>query len=183
MHVYNKCASSVYALNRCKNLLNSETLKMMYFGLVHSYLTYGVCLWGAAPKHNLRKITTLQKKAVRAIFHKPPGTPSNPLFKRAKILKMCDLQKLCCLKLLFRKKQTILPPLLSDLFTFNSDIHAYGTRQTLHAHVFPFTFAKFKLNFIYVAIIIWNSIPNSLKREARWGAIVQWFKRDRFDDY
>lgn len=178
LYVRNKVSSSLYAINKFKNLLNTETLKLMYYGLIHPYLTYGVSLWGARSQIDINKIVIIQKKALRAIFHKPFGAHTDPLFASSGILKFRDLHRIECLRLLFRYKQKTLPDNLRPFFKLNSEIHVYNTRQSSQAHIFPFTFENYKKNFIYQAVVTWNSIPLGCRGVAGWPVLANWFKQE-----
>ena len=181
--VCTKITSSLYAINKCKDVLNSGTLKLMYFGLIQSHLTYGISLWGAASTVTMNKIFIIQKKALRAIFHKPFGTHTDLLFKLSNILKVYDLHKLECLKLFFRFMQKLLPPNLSVFFRLNCEVHAYGSRQSQQIHRTPFTFAKFKNNFLYQVSEVWNTVPPGLRGVTRWPTLGNWYKNKAILEY
>ena len=53
----------LYMLNRLKNILPSTTLKMIYNGLIHSKLSYGIILWGSSYKCIQNDLFKLQKKS------------------------------------------------------------------------------------------------------------------------
>lgn len=183
LHVRNKISSSLYAINKCKNLLNTQTLKLMYYGLVHPYLTYGISLWGAGSQSEMKKILIIQKKSLRAVFHKPTGAHTDPLFKAGEILKVSDLHRLECLKLLFRYKQGNLPSNLRCFFRMNCEVHSYNTRQASQAHIFPVHFENYKRGFIYRAVVAWNSIPCAYRGVALWSTLANWFKRECVSSY
>ncbi len=46
-----KLASSLYALNTAKRLLNENIRHMLYYSMIYPYLIYGVLLWGSAFKY------------------------------------------------------------------------------------------------------------------------------------
>ena len=48
--------------------LNQKSRKNVYFSFIHSYIHYGNIAWASTSKTKLRKISTYQKKAARAIF-------------------------------------------------------------------------------------------------------------------
>ena len=155
----------------------------MYFGLTQSHLTYGIVLWGAASAVALNKLFIIQKKTIRAVFHKPFGSHTDPLFKSGQILKVYDLHKLECLKLFFRFTQKTLPPNLSKLFTLNSEIHAYGTRQASQIHRTNFTNAKFKENFLYQVAESWNSLSPCQRETSTWAKFSSDFQNSTTQNY
>ena len=61
----NKFASAIYGLTKCAKELSSENKKLLYSGLIHSHITYGLPIWGLATQGRLDKILVKQKKAIR----------------------------------------------------------------------------------------------------------------------
>ena len=65
----NKIASAIYGLTKCAKELSSENKKLLYSGLIHSHITYGLPIWGLATQGRLDKILVKQKKAIRKVFN------------------------------------------------------------------------------------------------------------------
>jgi len=59
-----KISSGIYALRRMSKLCSQETLKSIYFALVHSHISFGIVLYGATSFENLNKILILQKETI-----------------------------------------------------------------------------------------------------------------------
>ena len=112
----NKLKSTLYAMNRCKHILNADLLKTLYYGLVHSRLQYGISLWGGASVSLLSRLYVLQKRALRYIFSRLRGLPGDSLFGRGGILKLLDMRDLEDLKLAFRFHNNLLPSPISAFF-------------------------------------------------------------------
>ena len=66
-HCKSKVSSGIYALNMSKHVLKQSHLKILYYSLIHSHLTYGLILWGNALQKYISKLERVQKKAIRAI--------------------------------------------------------------------------------------------------------------------
>ena len=77
-----------------KHVLKQSHLKILYYSLIHSHLTYGLILWGNALQKYISKLERVQKKAIRAITRSKFNAPSSPLFRELNILKLRDLYKL-----------------------------------------------------------------------------------------
>ena len=58
----NKIASAIYGLTKCAKELSSENKKLLYSGLIHSHITYGLPIWGLATQGRLDKILVKQKR-------------------------------------------------------------------------------------------------------------------------
>ncbi|CAH1104693.1 unnamed protein product, partial [Psylliodes chrysocephalus] len=79
-----KISSQIFALRQMRQSLDKTVLKMVYYALVHSHLSYGILLWGNSCKAN--KLFFLQKAAIRLIADVEYREPCHDLFKRYEIL-------------------------------------------------------------------------------------------------
>ena len=93
-HCKSKVSSGIYALNMSKHVLKQSHLKILYYSLIHSHLTYGLILWGNALQKYISKLGRVQKKAIRAITRSKFNAPSSPILREVNILKLRDLYKL-----------------------------------------------------------------------------------------
>ena len=60
-YILKKVNSSNYALTRSSKSLNTKNKKLIYSGLVHSHLVYGLPIWGHATPGRLKPLLTRQK--------------------------------------------------------------------------------------------------------------------------
>ena len=65
--VANKMARNTGVLNRIKKLVPTTSLLTIYNSLIFSHLSYGLEVWGGTSAKNLKRITGIQKKAIRII--------------------------------------------------------------------------------------------------------------------
>ena len=119
-------------IKRGKNLLSSHAKKVLYFGQVHSLITYGMSIWGTlVSKSNLKRIQTIQNNCLRCI---EPKMCLTDIHKKHKILRVKDSIKLEQYKLGHKACNNLLPQrLLTCLFTDSNDrtlrkTHKYKTR-------------------------------------------------------
>ena len=84
--VCSKISQSNYIINRAKNFLNPQSLKTLYFSLVHPHLLYCLPIYSCTSLHNISKLEKAQKKAIRTISKAPRNAPSTPLFNNLRIL-------------------------------------------------------------------------------------------------
>ena len=69
-----------------KLLVPLNTLLQIYCSLIFPYTLYGVPVWGQVSQCDLRKILTLQKRALRLIFFSSKTPHAIPLFVASNIL-------------------------------------------------------------------------------------------------
>ena len=102
-------------------------MRTIYNSLIHPYLIYGLYLWGFSPK----RLTVLQKKAVRILSLRPYVSHSTPLFKNLKILKIEDQYSIQLYKLYYKNTNNLLPHYFNS-FTpyYNNEEHGHNLRST-----------------------------------------------------
>ena len=75
----NKIAKNIGLIYRVKQLLNTSSLKSIYFSYIHTYVNYANIAWASTQKTKLKIIYTKQKHAVRIIFNEDRLYHSRPL--------------------------------------------------------------------------------------------------------
>lgn len=151
--VCNKLNRFVYALRRLRATASRQTALIAYHGYVSSVLRYGLTLWGNSTDINRAFIT--QKKCIRAICGAAPRDSCKPLFKELGVLSLPSLyvyEVACFVKLHL------------NLFKTAKDIYPRCTRHgnRLVLDITP-KCKIFKTNCYYLAIKIFNYIPNNIK--------------------
>ena len=86
---------------KIRNLLPLDVLLCLYNALFLSFLQYGLIVWGQTYASYVDPIFRLQKKAVRAISFQPRLSPSLPIFKDLKLLKLSEIFELRLLIFVF----------------------------------------------------------------------------------
>ena len=61
----NKLSKSVGIFNKVKPFLNASILLQLYYSIFNSYRQHGITMWGSTFKSYLKKLNTLQNKAVK----------------------------------------------------------------------------------------------------------------------
>ncbi len=163
-NVKGKINSSIYIINRVKNILSKEYLKMLYYSLIHPYLVYGVTLWGGTHLTYLKKLFILQKKAIRIINKTNYLHHTHSLFHDNAILKLADLYNLEVAKYLYRFSKKVLTKPLQKLFTTHSSLHNYNTRNRNNPCIPLNKSTSSIISIIQKGPIIWHKVPNELKK-------------------
>ena len=71
---------------RLRHHVPLNTLLLIYRSLIFPYTLYGILAWGQASQCDLKKILTLQKRALRLIFFASNRSHAIPLFVASNIL-------------------------------------------------------------------------------------------------
>ncbi len=162
-HVANKIASGSYALNVTKRILSATNLKLIYFSLIHSHLTYGALVWGSAYQYRLHKLEIIQKKCIRNICNVAYNEHTNLLFKKLNIPKLNDILRTQLGKLMYMCTHGEAPFPLRAMFSTNAEIHSYQTRQRYAPHITARTSSKISRTFLHEGPKYWHELPNSIK--------------------
>ena len=154
--VASKVSSQIGIICRGRKFLNNHAMKMLYFAFINPYLTYGNIVWGSVQKSKLKKIHTLQKRAVRIVSHAPRGSHSRPLMVENKILNIYEINLFNFFKLMFKAYRNEVPDCIQEKLTKNT--HKYPTRfsdATYKCDTFSFN-SHNKFSFPYRGPYIWN---------------------------
>ena len=87
----------------------------------------------------------------------------SPLFKKCNILKLQDIYKLQCCKLMYEFLKNNLPTPIMNIFTVNSDIHGHNTRQLNDVHLPKVKTDIVKRSYLCKAPVYWSQISNNVK--------------------
>ena len=156
-----KLSRSNGILSKLRHYTSKETLISVYYSLFYSHLLYGCPVWSLTTLYNRNYISILQKKCIRIINFLPINSHTNKLFFDNKLLKFEDIIKVEVMKLVCDFKNNNLPDDLIHLFTLNSEINKYQTRNVCNEglHIPKIITKNFGLNSLkYSAPTLWNSI-------------------------
>ena len=166
-HISCKCSQisrTIGILHRLKNTLPKSILLTLYQSLIVPYISYGVVAWGSADQNLIKRITQLQKRAIRIISGKKYNSHTSPLFKSLNLLTFPDIHQLECNKIYAKFCRNELPPYITEqLESTNRTPHGYPIRNT--TNILP-PIAKNKLeqqSIQYTIALAWNSLPENIK--------------------
>ena len=173
-HIISKLSSSIYAMNSCKHILNTELLKLMYYGFMYPHLQYGIVLWGGmiSGAHK-KRLLSFQRRALKCILSRTTCKRGTDLFTLGNILDIDNLTKLAFLKIAYRSERQLLPTTIQSFFTQNNSVHRHNTRNRYH--IPRYKYKSIKNSFIYQSPHLWNSVPLDI-RSSTWGKILAWFR-------
>ena len=65
--VAKKISRSLSVLCKLRNVLPPKALLVLYYSMIHPHLLYGITIWGNTYKKHLKRLRTLQNKAVKVL--------------------------------------------------------------------------------------------------------------------
>lgn len=117
-YILPKLSSCSFLIQNIRNTVSIDVLKLVYFGLFQSIITYGIIYWGLAA--GAERIFAAQKNAIRRITQSSHLAPCRDLFKKLKILTFPSLY-IYSLLIYIKKDLT--------KWQTRSNIHSYETRN------------------------------------------------------
>ena len=158
--------SSILAIVNHWNWLDDlPSLRSVYHCLIYSHLQYCISSWGTASKSTSAPPFILQKRSIRLLTGSGYREHTNPLFYRAKCLKLKDIYSLETAKLMYKIHNNVLSFANSDKFNLIKNCYTHKTRLS-HKNNFFLPRTRTRLgqkSLSFAGIKIWNKIPSSLK--------------------
>jgi len=110
---------------------------MIYFAFVHSYLAYGIEIYGNTYTSHLNRLMILNNKLLRILQNAPRDTPVIKLYANFNALTLPELHTYQILKFVHNcvYRQNKLPSIFSNYFIQNYMIHTQNIRFREHLHV------------------------------------------------
>lgn len=151
-HLTEKLSRLCYAFRVLAKISPMELLISVYFGYVHSILSYGIITWGSSPK--VTQVLKLQKRILKIIKKVPIRTESIKIFRELKILPVpCIyiLETVCFIH------QNI------DSFKTNSTYHEYNTRTSQNIHLNYHRLTRSLNSISHRGSNLYNKLPQKFK--------------------
>ena len=130
-YIGTKISKACGALAKLRNCVGIDILKNVYHALVHSYLRYGILVWGHATKSVLKPLEILANKAIRIMTFAPFGNIDlKSVYHELKLLEVPRICKLETGNFEYKHQNNLLPIQICNLFENSSQIsHNYGLRS------------------------------------------------------
>ena len=185
-YICGKISKACGALSNIRHSVDLETLKTVYYALVHSYLHYGITTWGSASENVLKPLHTLLNRIVRIITFAPFTIDVEPIFNFLEILDFQQLLHLETGKFVYKSKNDLLPiNTLINHFERSSSHHNYNLRNRANGQlVAPVSLlSSFKKKSLYIqGIDLWSNLPDSIKLSESINIFKKRFKSHLLQD-
>ena len=80
--IASKVSKAMFFLRSAKNLVSAQTLKTIYYAIVHPHFIYCIQIWSCTNSSNLKTLVLKQKIAIRIINEANFNAHTEPLFKK-----------------------------------------------------------------------------------------------------
>ena len=162
--VVKKLSKCMWAICRLRRYTSLTTLKMLYYALAYPHIQYCISTWGGAVQKHLDPLLKMQKRLVRVMLSEPFIAPSDPLFKKLKLLKLEDIYKFQIGKLMFLNHNHLIK--LPHSLILSTDRHFHATRSTTNQNYsLPYVRTNIGVNSLsFSGPKVWNSIPIDIKQ-------------------
>ena len=127
---------------------------------------YGLIVWGQTYASYIETVFRLQKKTIRAISFQPRLSPSLPIFKDLKLLKLSDIFEQRLLTFVFDSVNKTSPECFHNFFVFSSSVHQYCTRQASQGDLYLTRQNSLQYglkSLCYLGAKLWNILPAELR--------------------
>ena len=168
-YVASKASRVIGVIFKIKHLIPFKTWLSLYYSLIHSFLFYGLLVWGSPYKTYIDILYKIQKKAIKIISGANLFNSATKHFKNLGILKLQGLYKVEVGYFIKRYKRYFsnnLPIEITNFFTPTQSFSSRTTRlasQKLSLSIPRFKTAKLQHTLKYVGAKIWNAIPDKIK--------------------
>ena len=125
--VLKKINSALFMINRAKHLLSKNSLKRLYYAMIHPHLLYCLPIYCYTSSKNIETLYKKQKQCIRTINNAKFNAHSEPLFYNSDIMPFRDL--------IWQQKLLILHPIVHNYSV--SKFSNFKKLINVHGHEYP----------------------------------------------
>ena len=168
--VENKIAKNLALIYRAKQLLNTSSLKSIYFSYIYTYLNYTNIAWASTQKTKLKMINIKQKHAARIIFNEDRLCHLRPLLKNLNALNIYQLNIYQNLNFMHRLKN--IPKIFTELI--KKPKHKYPTKFSENSYTTKsFSLSNMKYCISVRGPKLWNEFLQNEEKEIQSYSLFQ----------
>ena len=186
-HILNlrqKLSRAVGIICKLKPYLSTSALLQLYYAIFHSHLHYGLLVWSSTYKTYLKKLSTLQNKAIKIIAGANWKESATKFYYKLKVLKLVDVRKLEIALFMYKFNRKILPCTFTDCFKETKTMYSNRTRSFNLNYFIPFFKSqRVQRSIKYCGAKIWNSINPKIKELSSLNSFKKGFKGSLVEQY
>ena len=158
--IRSKVSSACGILYSIRSKLTRQVAKLIYTSLFLPYIQYCNIIWASCAASKMQSIFICQKRIVRLILKKSRWQPSAPLFKRLKVLKLHDFNKVNSVLFVFKALNDLIP----SPITFSVRAPGPYNLRRNEALIIPFSRCNQNQRFISIrGPQLWNALPLAIR--------------------
>ncbi|KAJ8980641.1 hypothetical protein NQ317_017937 [Molorchus minor] len=147
-----KIRKIIYRFKCLREILNYNQLKILYFSLIESHLSYGILGWGGVLDSHLNHLNLLQKRLLKIIYKKEFTYSSNDLFNESNVMDIRSLYFYQCVLYQWQSRVPIIPRKTTRAAN-NNNLRAPKTKTTCGQRCFTF-----------LSIRAYNHLPKTIRQ-------------------
>ena len=166
----NKVSKACGALAKLRHCVPAQILIDVFNALIHSYLRYGIIVWGGASESTLKPLEVLVNKAIRIMSFAPLGNIDiNQIYQDFNLLNLSNVHTLEVGKFMYKEKLGYLPTEIGNYFPTSSNFteHNYGTRvstSTVASNInISHRLKSSEKSVQFKCYTLWSNLPDSFK--------------------
>ena len=163
LKVLEKVKKGVNAITTVKRTLSFQAKLKIYHSLIHSHFSYCSTIWlPKISKKELKQLSVLQKRALRALFGVRYNCHTGDLFDMSRIIKVEDLCDKEYLITMYKYKEKLLPSAIAKLIDDATTKHKQNTRL-INQEMYYINNSLKEGNLLYDMIKMWNETNIEIK--------------------
>ena len=182
-YISKKISKACGALAKLRHCVNIDMLRNVYHALIHSYVRYGILVWGNALQSKLEPLKVLVNKSIRIMAKLPFGSVElNPVFKELKLLKLHKIHMLETGKFIFKEKNGLLPTRIGNYFEVTSaeiPHHHFVRHERSPRFICNSSTGEKSLQFN--AFQLWKNMPTEFKNIESYKVFKRTYKKYLID--
>ena len=157
-YIETKISKTIGMMYRVRPYVNSQSLKLIYFSLIHSYINYANITWASTHPTKLKKIHNIQKHASRIIYNKSRYEHAKPLMKSMKMLDVNEINIYQHLIFMYKFRNKLTPVIFENKFKTNTNSKYPQRQNESNTYKLPWNFSKFtEFSISYRGPKLWNT--------------------------
>ena len=152
-HLEGRLRSAVFLLRRLSETCSPSVVRVAYFSLFHSHISYGLLIWGHTA--TLQRIFRLQRRAIRIVAGLQYRDDCRNAFTQLRVLTLPSLYVFQSLKYVHGNIQR---------YHRNADVHGYSTRGVQDIRGARFRLERSRNAFNYHGITYYNKLNEEVKQ-------------------
>ena len=175
-----------FLLSTSTNILNTNSLRLIYNVHIHNHFMYGLLAWGPmASKKALKDLTSIQDSCVHLVSKVGKDTNVMMLYNKQQLIWLPDLIKLELAKYGHRQTTKDYPASLRQIANANGGTkkHHYPTRSKNTPNIQAHIVHQFNISYLCKGIVVYSKLLTEIKKCVTLFGFTKNLKRKYIEAY